>query len=115
MAGIALATGLTGWLQFVAHIRALKDHPVAQFDDGFKRAVPRIVLSTLVMAGLLYGAAFVLAPWIAGSLLQQIAAILALVLGGMIVYGLAVFGTGVVRPADVKKYLVKNRIKNLIK
>lgn len=54
VAGIALATGLTGWLQFVLHIRALKDHEVARFDARFKRALGRIVLSTCIMAAVLF-------------------------------------------------------------
>lgn len=108
VAGIALATGLTGWMQFIAHMKALKTHPVAQYDAQFKRAVPRIVLSSCIMGVALYSVAGMFAGFVYdGGLIEQIAALLALVIGGMIVYAAAVLITGAVNAGDLRKYLLK--------
>ncbi|MCK5591182.1 MAG: murein biosynthesis integral membrane protein MurJ, partial [Candidatus Pacebacteria bacterium] len=49
IAGIALGTGLTGWLQFVLHIRVLKDHEAARFDKKFLSNTPKIILASCIM------------------------------------------------------------------
>ncbi len=105
--GIALATGLTGWMQFFAHIQALKDHEAARFDTQFKGNIPKIIASTCVMGLALYGASQMLEGWIYSGGVQQIAALLALVLGGVSVYAVCVLATGVIKLQDVKRYLVK--------
>ena len=53
--GIALSTGLTGWLQFYLHVKALKDHPSARFDDAFLTNFPKIILASFVMGLGVYG------------------------------------------------------------
>lgn len=97
VAGIALGTGLTGWVQFFAHIRALKGHPAAQFDARFKRTWPRIVFSSVLMAALLYAGQRVLE--------QNVVSLALLVTGGLLVYGLSSLATGAIKPEDLKKYL----------
>ena len=108
VAGIALATGLTGWLQFFAHIWFLRGHEAAQFDARFKRALPRIILSACVMAGFLYILAGALSGAVyADGLLMPVLGIAALVIGGMSVYGAGVVLSGAVKPKDLKRYLKK--------
>lgn len=54
VAGIALATGLTGWLQFILHTRSLKSHPAAVFDKNFRRIAAKIAACCAVMVSALF-------------------------------------------------------------
>ncbi|MEZ5918553.1 MAG: murein biosynthesis integral membrane protein MurJ [Alphaproteobacteria bacterium] len=106
VAGIALGTGLTGWMQFFLHIRALRDHPAVHFDARFKRNALRIVLSTCFMtvvlvmlaSGLKIGAHDEQATY-------QIPALATLILAGVVSYALAVIASGVIKIQDLKRYL----------
>ena len=110
VAGIALATGLTGWLQFVLHIRALRDVETARFDDRFKRALPRIVLSTCVMAGVLFIVAAALDGVMARGGIEQIGGLTIIVLSGLGVYGAASVFSGAVNLRAFKAYLSKGKV-----
>jgi len=99
VAGIALATGLTGWLQFVAHVYFLRGHEAARFDRRFRVAAVKIVLSSLIMAAIIYGGVQVL-----DAGLWQMVVVIAL---GKIVYAAGVFGSGVLKPSDFKAYFRK--------
>ncbi len=108
--GIALATGLTGWLQFYMHVSALKDHPSAHFDEKFIQNIPKIVLSSCIMGA----AVFILSALLKGATFEgtafiQIIALGSIVCGGIIVYGASVLGTGAVKRNDVKKYLLNKK------
>lgn len=107
VAGIALATGLTGWVQFFAHLKALKSHEAVQFDARFKRAVPRIIVATLVMAGALYIGNVILHDFFYQGWFSKVLALTILVVGGKIVYAAAVLGTGVLRVQDITRYIRK--------
>ena len=108
--GIALATGIVGWLQIILLGIALRGSPVASFDARFKRAVPRMVLSSFLMAGALYGLAHVLQGWIyADHAALKISALMILVGGGAGVYFAAIFATGAMKIKDLKKYLSRGR------
>ena len=107
VAGIAFATGIVGWLYVALLARPLKGKAAMHFDARFLRAAPRIVLSSLLMGAAVYGAAQVLGGWIYGHGALKFVALAALVLAGMVVYGLAVTLTGAVRLAEIKRYLVK--------
>lgn len=105
VAGIAAAMGLTGWMQFAMHIRALKDYEAVRFDEKFLRAWPRIALASAVMS-----VAILLAhPFVAGWIFEGHGAAKALALGALIalggaVYALAIFGLGVLRVSEIRKY-----------
>ena len=105
--GIALATGLTGWLQFVLHLRALKDHEAAKFDDRFKAVWPRIVLASAVMGIGLYINAHVMGISGQGDGLKQFFDLGVLIVGGLLVYGLSIVALGVLKPQDLKQYFAK--------
>lgn len=106
--GIALATGLTGWMQFVLHMRALKNHEAARFDDKFKRVVLRIVLSTCVMGAVLFIVAGLLdAHLYADEVVVKVLALSVLVVSGLVSYGTCVVLSGAVRVKDLKRYFAK--------
>jgi len=90
--GIALATGLTGWLQFVMHVRALRDHVSVGFDKKVMVSVVKIVLACVVMALVLW---LNLERWAVAQGWMQISELALLVVGGGVVYGLALMMFGV--------------------
>ncbi len=105
VAGIALATGVTGWVQYYAHIRVLKDHKQAKLDKAFKRNVPRIVAASCIMGAGLYILAEILQGWIFESGgLWKIAAVFILIVSGMLIYGAVILASGAVRIGDIKRY-----------
>ena len=108
VAGIALATGLAGWMQFVMHMRALKGHAAVRFDERFKAVLPKIVISTCIMAAVLFIVSGLIENWIYDEhTLFQILALLALVLAGLMTYGFAVFASGILKFQDIKGYLTR--------
>ncbi len=106
--GIALATGITGWLQFYLHVRALKTHPCAHFDDKFMRNIPKIIASAAIMGASIYIIAELLQGFIFEiSVMWQVFGIIIIVGSGAIIYGASILITGAVKPRDLKKYLTK--------
>ena len=100
--GIALATGLAGWLQVGLMMVKLKKLDGFAFDARFKGVVLKILGSAVIMGALLWS----LAPTVNG-MLAAIPAMIALVMIGTAVYGCAILLSGAVKPADIKRYLVR--------
>lgn len=106
--GIALATGLTGWLQIYMHINALKDHPSAHFDGKLKTNMPKIIAASCVMGGAVYILAALLSDYIfADAEIVKIMALGMVIIAGALVYVASIFMFGAVKTSDIKKYLLK--------
>ena len=101
VAGIALGTGLTGWMQFAMHMRALRKHPAARFDTKFKQNLPRIIASTIAMGIILYALTHIVPSGIIGLLI--------LVPAGLIIYSIGILTTNVIKTSDIKNYLAKGK------
>ena len=101
--GIALATSIAGWLQFVLHWRALKMRDGFGFDDRFKGAFVKILTATAVMIAVTYGAVFGLDR--AGVELPQILNLVFIVATGGVIYGLSALGLGLIKFDDIKKVI----------
>ncbi len=109
VAGIALATGLSGWLQFVMHIRALHDHPSAKFDEAFKIRARGIIISSSAMGAVLGGGFFALAGLFEQETLHKLVGLTILMgAGGSVYFGL-IFGLGVIKISEIKKFLANRR------
>jgi putative peptidoglycan lipid II flippase len=108
VAGLALATGLVAWVQFVMHIYALRDHPSAHFDAKFLQNAPRIVGASVLMGAILLGLTTAMQGLLFGeSTLMKVAALgIACGFGGG-AYVLMIFMTRVLTIADIKRYFVK--------
>lgn len=107
VAGIALGTGLTGWMQFSLHVRALKGHPSVVFDARFKRNIIRIALSTCAMVAVL---TFLSNYWDIAAYeytLSKFLALLVFILAGMISYGFCVTLSGVINIRNLKRHLLR--------
>lgn len=107
VAGIALATGIAGWVQVVLMKRGLRDVAAAQFDARLSSFLPRVGLSACVMGGVLYIVFLFTENMYAGSSLEKLIALVALVASGLISYGLAAALTGALNLNDIKTYLIR--------
>ncbi|MGH1403400.1 MAG: murein biosynthesis integral membrane protein MurJ [Alphaproteobacteria bacterium] len=108
--GIALATGVTGWLQFYLHVRALKDHPSAQIDATFIRNAPRIVVASCIMGTGVYILAAFLKPYLFHeSFGIQICALGGIIFSGAMIYGVLILSLGVVRRSDLMRVIKRKK------
>lgn len=108
VAGIALGTGLTGWLQVYLHMRSLKTHSAAQFDERFKRVFIRLVFSTLVMSAVLLFAMKLGHGAFDETIFIQILALAGLIFTGIFTYAACVLATGAIKIQDIKGYVTQS-------
>lgn len=107
--GIALATGITAWVNAALLARGLRRHGFFLADRRLRRRLPRMVLSAAGMGAALYGGAILFAEGLTGGLPAQIAALAGLVLGGAAVYVALVVLTGAARPQEIATFLRARR------
>ena len=109
VAGIALSTGLCGWVLFVLLLRGLKKTDAAAFDERFMRSLPRIIFASCLMAAVLAIVAYYTDGYYDGSKFEKISALALLVASGLGSYFCAIFGTGAITVTDLKKLFVRKR------
>lgn len=108
VAGIALGTGIVGWLQYGAHIYCLRDHSHAQFDDKFRKNYPRIIFASILMGIVIYVASLFGGHYIYEHKgILRIIALGAFVSLGCGVYAIAILYSGVVKISDIKKVFLR--------
>jgi putative peptidoglycan lipid II flippase len=109
--GPPLATAIASTVNVFMLYRVLRKRGHFEADRQLRRRLPRLALAALIMGGAIY----LLAPYadlyLTGSLIVRGAALLALVGGGMAVYGLACFLTGAFALDDLK-ILLKRRARD---
>jgi putative peptidoglycan lipid II flippase len=102
--GIALATGIIGWLQLALLYRGLRGQAHFIFDARFKRAAVKIVFSSIVMALVLLAVNTYVSVGEGKIIMLAI-----LVLSGLIVYGVGVISTKAISIAELKQFLSKKK------
>ncbi len=95
--GIALATGLTGWLQFGAHIWFLRGVEAAKFDTRFLKNAFKIVIVTIIMAVIIFT--------LEHFLENGIWALMVVIFVGKIIYAGGVLSSGVINIKELKKHV----------
>jgi putative peptidoglycan lipid II flippase len=105
VAGIALATGIVGWLQVYLLHRKLKGNDAMEFDDRLRVVFPKIAICACMMGLVLSILSYVFQPYFTQALPIKILALLALLGGGAIIYALSIHVTGVLKLNDIQKYL----------
>jgi putative peptidoglycan lipid II flippase len=101
--GLALAPGLTAWLNVGLLAWGLRRQGNLDLDPRLVRYGLRVTLACLMMAATLYGGALLLAPWLGDHRLAIQGAALALLIGaGGLVYFAALALLRVARPSDLK-------------
>ncbi len=108
--GIAIATSLAGWVNAGLLAMTLTRRGYFQFDAEFKRRFIPLCISCLVMGIALWGASMMLSDWFApaNGLIVQLAALGALVVSGIAVYGLTAHVTGALRLQELMKFLKRD-------
>ena len=110
VAGIALATGVTAWLQFVMHVRGLKGIEAAQLDKQFKRVIIRVVSSACIMSVILYISAKLLHSYSFGDeSMMRFVSLAALVIIGAFSYGAVAMISGAVNIKELKTIMNKRK------
>ncbi|WP_029010871.1 murein biosynthesis integral membrane protein MurJ [Azospirillum halopraeferens] len=108
--GIALATGLTAWLNVALLVAALRRRGLLEVDERARRRAPRIVLASAGMAFGLAGAAALLDPWLfAAPGAVRLAALAVLVAGGGALYAGLAHALGAARLGEVRDLLRRRR------
>jgi putative peptidoglycan lipid II flippase len=104
--GLALAPGLTAWLNTALLAAGLVRRKQAMLDERLKRMAPRILIAALGMTGLLLGLERLLSPWLyQASTLPKIAALAGLITAALIAYAGLCFMLGAARLAEIKGLL----------
>lgn len=101
--GIALAAGLTAWLDLGLLAWALRRRGHLSLDAQVCRRAPRIALASGAMGGGLSLAASALAPWLASPTLG-LPALAMLVGGGLLLFTLAAHGLGAADIREIKSF-----------
>ncbi|MAM34319.1 MAG: murein biosynthesis integral membrane protein MurJ [Micavibrio sp.] len=108
--GIALATGMVGWVQVTLLKIRLKETAHAKFDKRFKANVVKITLSTCFMGVVLFIVDQFLKPYMGSEdVFTKIISLTALVASGLISYAVAVILSGVLKLSDFKKYFIRKK------
>lgn len=109
--GIALATGLAGWLQLFLYSRVLKGHDVGSYDERFKNVFSKIVMATAAMATVMAACQYAFGDWYHGDTLHKLVATGVLVALGLMTYAVCVLKSGVLDINEIKALLRKRKEK----
>lgn len=110
VAGIALATGLVGWLQLILLKLKLGKTEHAVMDARFKRNIGKIFLATMIMGGVLYVVADLVNIESNDDVFSKIFDLSLLVASGLISYAVLIVMTGTIRISDFKKFYIKKKV-----
>ncbi len=102
--GIALATGIAGWVQLILMHLRVRTMDGFSFDDRFKRAFVRMLVCSSLMYFVLKWGVMML-----GDHLAPVPLMVALVFLGAGIYGLGILRFRVIQVQDLKQYFIKNR------
>ncbi|MEM8833340.1 MAG: murein biosynthesis integral membrane protein MurJ [Pseudomonadota bacterium] len=112
VAGIAISTGIVGWLQLGLLYRGIHKNESLQLDKRFGDVVFKIVFATLIMAFLLMVSDKYFMVFDDISEIERVTRLMALVIGGMAIYGAGILATGAIKIADIKQLLLKKDTTN---
>jgi len=88
--GVALATALSAWVNFVALAIIQRRRAMFALDDRMRRRGPRLFLASIVMGGAMAVAAHYAAPWLDAGSFWRYVALPVIVAAGILLY----FGFG---------------------
>jgi putative peptidoglycan lipid II flippase len=108
--GIALATSTAGWINALSLIAISARRRHFALDARCRRSLPRIVLAAIGMGAALIGLQDVLQPGLnAHHLFVRLAALAALVGGGMAAFAFLCLALGVAHPRELRRMLGRRR------
>jgi putative peptidoglycan lipid II flippase len=101
--GIALATSIAAWLNAALLTRGLWRRGYFAADARLRKRVPRMILAAALMAAALWAVLGVLEGALDEGLAARVGALAALVLVGILVYGVAARAVGAANLEDIKR------------
>lgn len=107
--GIALASSVSAWLNVFLLIAVLAKRGHYKADRRLMSRLLGIAGASVVMAGALWFAAAWAVPWLDGPIAEQVAALAALVIGGLALYLIAARLFGVYAVAEIRGMLRRAR------
>ncbi len=107
VAGIALSTGICGWLQFFLMMHGLKDNETTKVSARFIYSLPRIIVSCCAMIAVLVIVSYFLYGYFDGTKIEKILSLIALVASGLATYFSAIFMSGAIKFKDLKSLFVR--------
>jgi putative peptidoglycan lipid II flippase len=105
--GIAMATAASSWLNAGLLALILKRRGHLALDDRLRRRLPRTVLASVAMAAALAAAMMALDAPLNGALGARIAALAALVVGGLVLFGVLAQVLGAARLGELKGLMAR--------
>lgn len=105
--GIALGTGLAAWINATLLYRRLRKRGFLVLDQRLRRNLPRLAVASMVMAGVLIGGQYLLAPWLVGSQFERIGSLALLIGVAAVVYFLMVLLLGAYTMTDFKRHALR--------
>ena len=105
--GVALATAIAAWRNTLVLAAILVRRRALSIDLRLRHRLIRIVLASAAMGLVLWFLEPMLAGALAGSLVERLGALIALILAGIVVYFAAAFGLGAASAADIRAQLRK--------
>ncbi|MEM6812174.1 MAG: murein biosynthesis integral membrane protein MurJ [Pseudomonadota bacterium] len=107
VAGIAISTGLVGWLQLYLLYRGARSEKAVSFDERFQSSILKIAVITLIMALALMVCDKYLMVENNPSEAYKILRLITLIVIGKIIYFSGILGWGVLKISDMKTLLTK--------
>ena len=108
--GIALATAIAAWLNAGSLWWLLHRRGLFPLDPGFRKRVPRIVVSSALLGLALGGAAHGMGDILAGPPAHRMAGLAVLVLGGLGVYVALALSTGAADRRELRAWLRRKAV-----
>ncbi len=100
----AIGTSVAAWIMLAQLILGSRKYAGIKLDTRLKNAMPRIVLSCVIMAVLLFGAAYGLSEYLATPRIRYLA-LAALVLISMVIYLGSILSSGAMKVADLRRMI----------
>jgi putative peptidoglycan lipid II flippase len=107
--GISAATGITAWINVGMLAMGLRNRGLLGFDPRLARVLPRIFLSTAMMAAALYAIEMPFTGWWSADTARRGIGLLLLVGGGLAVYGVVIVLSGAAKLSDITGLLKRER------
>ena len=103
--GLALATAISAWVNAIALYVVMRKRGHFSFDSRVMRRLPRIIAAAVLMGCGLWFVADQMMAFLYGSVMEKMAYIGLLVVGGVAVYALCALGLKAMSMSEIKAYM----------
>lgn len=110
-AGIALSTGLVGWIQFLLLKRALKNYPETHVEKGLVKRLMMLSLASLIM-GACVSLTLILSRYVFGWESFDLFVMLCAISVGVVSYGASIVFLRIYNLQDIKRFFIKTSVKS---